>query len=245
MPSRKPVVNLHRYRSHIEDLQARAGVQFRNPNLLLQALAHRSYLNESEDVTESNERLEFLGDAVLGLITAQYLYRRLRRAQEGELTSIRAALVRTEALADYAARMGLGDYLLLGKGEELSQGRQRVAGLASAFEAIIGAIYIDRGYLAAKRFVLGFIEPAMGDVIAKQLHRNAKSILQELIQGRYQLTPTYRLIGQKGPDHQRIFTMEVRVGETSLGSGQAHSKQAAEQAAAMAALEALEDDAGL
>jgi len=212
---------------------------FDNPQLLREALTHRSYLNEATLPVPSNERLEFLGDAVLGLISADFLFHRFPAMPEGELTNLRSALVRTESLAGYSYQLGLGRYLFLGRGEELSEGRNRPTGLAGAFEALIGAIYLDRGYAAARDFALGFIEPQLEAVLAGQTQRNAKSILQELVQAQRHLAPTYHVIEETGPDHAKAFTVEVRVGDEVLGRGHERSKRAAEQAAAAEGIERL------
>jgi ribonuclease-3 len=214
-------------------------VRFQNPALLREALTHRSYLNEINQAWPSNERLEFLGDAVLGIISTDYLFSRFPEMGEGELTNLRSALVRTETLARFAQDIDLGEYLFLGRGEEMSHGRKRPGGLACAFEALLGAMYCDQGYESARSFALGFLEPELDSVLEGRLHRNAKSVLQELVQARMQQTPTYHLIEESGPDHAKAFTVEVRVGKRVLGRGHDRSKRGAEQAAAELALEHL------
>ena len=221
-------------------IEARLGWTFSRRDLLRDALTHRSYLNETKDERPSNERLEFLGDSVLGLIVTDYLYARFPRLSEGELTNIRSALVRTETLAGFAREINLGGSLFVGRGEEQSRGRQRPAGLACAFEALLGAIYLDQGYETAARFALSFAVPALDDVLQLQLHRNGKSMLQELVQAQRQKTPSYHVVREVGPDHDKSFTVEVRVGEEVLGRGVASNKRAAEQLAAQDALELLE-----
>jgi ribonuclease-3 len=220
-------------------LQRALGVSFREPALLREALTHRSYLNEINQAWPSNERLEFLGDAVLGMITTNYLYRRFPGVGEGELTNLRSALVRTETLARFAQQINLGQYLFLGRGEEMSAGRRRPGGLACAFEALLGALYLDQGYEAVSAFALGFLEPELTSVVEGRLHKNAKSVLQEVVQARMQQTPTYHLVEESGPDHAKMFTVEVRVGARVLGRGHDRSKRGAEQVAAEAALERL------
>lgn len=227
-------------RERVEALQRDLGIPFGDAALLREALTHRSYLNEIEQAWPSNERLEFLGDAVLGQISTDYLFDRFPDLGEGELTNLRSALVRTETLARYAQEIRLGEYLFLGRGEERSRGRTRPAGLACAFEALLGALYLDRGYGAARDFAHRFLVPELAMVIEGRTHRNAKSQLQELVQGRLQQTPTYHLIREAGPDHAKTFTVEVRVGESVLGRGQDRSKRGAEQAAAEAALQHLQ-----
>ncbi|MDQ2742759.1 MAG: ribonuclease III [Chloroflexota bacterium] len=223
----------------VDALQADLGLSFRDPACLREALTHRSYLNEINQAWPSNERLEFLGDAVLGLISTDFLFRRLPDLGEGELTNLRSALVRTDTLARFAQSINLGNYLLLGRGEEISQGRSRPAGLACVFEALLGALYIDGGYDAARTFAMGYIEPELLEVVDERRHKNAKSMLQEYVQGRMQQTPSYHLIEETGPDHAKTFTVEARLGDRILGRGVERSKRAAEQAAAEAGLTIL------
>jgi len=224
----------------VQTLQRDLGMEFSNTTLLREALTHRSYLNEINQAWPSNERLEFLGDAVLGLMTTDYLFHRFPDLGEGELTNLRSALVRTETLARFSAEIKLGGYLFLGRGEEMSQGRHRPAGLACAFEALLGAIYLDQGYEAAQQFIMQFIEPELAAVVEGRLHKNPKSVLQELVQAGMQQTPSYHVIEEYGPDHAKAFTVEVRVGTRVLGHGQDRSKRGAEQVAAEAALTHLE-----
>jgi ribonuclease-3 len=227
----------------VDALQRDLVIPFMDTTLLREALTHRSYLNEINQAWPSNERLEFLGDAVLGLITTDYLYRRFPDLGEGELTNLRSALVRTETLARFSGVINLGQYLFLGRGEEMSQGRQRPAGLACAFEALLGSIFLDRGYEEAQKFALRFIEPELSTVLDGRLHKNPKSVLQELVQARMQQTPSYHMVGENGPDHAKAFTVEVRVGNRVLGQGHDRSKRGAEQAAAEAALLSLNSTA--
>jgi ribonuclease-3 len=231
-----------RDQERVEALQRHLALRFNDPARLREALTHRSYLNEINQAWPSNERLEFLGDAVLGLISTDYLFFRFPKLGEGELTNLRSALVRTETLARFSGEIDLGRYLFLGRGEEISQGRQRPAGLACAFEALLGAIYIDQGYVAAREFALRFLEPELKSVLEGRLHKNAKSVLQELVQARMQQTPTYHLIQETGPDHAKAFTVEVRVGNRVLGRGHDRSKRGAEQAAAETALTLLNSE---
>jgi ribonuclease-3 len=223
----------------VEALQVELAMRFNSQSLLREALTHRSYLNEIDQAWPSNERLEFLGDAVLGLISTDFLFRRFGELGEGELTNLRSALVRTETLARFSRDINLGRYLLLGRGEEMSQGRSRPSGLACAFEAFLGAMYIDQGYERTRAFAMGFLGPELDAVLQGRLHKNAKSVLQELVQARMQQTPTYHLIQETGPDHAKAFTVEVRVGSRILGRGNDRSKRGAEQAAAESALERL------
>lgn len=228
----------------VEALQRDLDMRFANPTVLREALTHRSYLNEINQAWPSNERLEFLGDAVLGLITTDYLFRRFPELGEGELTNLRSALVRTETLARFAQDVDLGRYLFLGRGEEMSQGRRRPAGLACAFEALLGSIYMDAGYETARDFAMHFVEPELATVVEGRLHRNAKSVLQELVQAQMQQTPSYHLVEESGPDHAKSFTIEVRIGEEVLGRGHDRSKRGAEQSAAEIALRHLAQPQG-
>jgi ribonuclease-3 len=240
-PTPAPLETPSSLRDHdrIEALQRELGMRFNSQSLLREALTHRSYLNEIDQAWPSNERLEFLGDAILGLISTDFLFRRFSELGEGELTNLRSALVRTETLARFARDINLGRYLFLGRGEEMSQGRSRPSGLACAFEAFLGAMYIDQGYDRTREFAMTFLEPELEAVLQGRLHKNAKSVLQELVQARMQQTPTYHLIQETGPDHAKAFTVEVRVGARILGRGNDRSKRGAEQAAAESALERL------
>jgi len=243
LPTRKGISGKSlRNQERVDSLQRDLDVEFGNPSLLREALTHRSYLNEINQAWPSNERLEFLGDTVLGLITTDYLFGRFPDLSEGELTNLRSALVRTETLARFAQNINLGQYLFMGRGEEMSQGRHRPAGMACAFEALLGAIYLDQGYPAVQDFAMRFIDPELTQVIEGRLHKNAKSTLQEFAQARMQQTPTYHLIDETGPDHAKSFTVEVRVGTQVLGHGNDRSKRGAEQSAAEAALEQLKSD---
>lgn len=223
----------------VTGLQRALGMHFNDPTLFREALTHRSYLNEINQAWPSNERLEFLGDSVLGIVTTDFLFHRFPEMDEGQLTNLRSALVRTETLAHFARDINLGKYLFLGRGEEMSSGRQRPAGLGSAFEALLAAIYLDAGYDAAKDFALRFVGPELEAVLRGRRHRNAKSTLQELSQSTMQVTPTYHLLEESGPDHAKSFTVEVRIGDQVMGQGHDRNKRGAEQAAAEQALDAL------
>lgn len=214
---------------------------FSDKALLQRALTHRSYLNENPDhLLEDNERLEFLGDAILDFITGEFLYHRFPEMAEGKLTNLRSALVRTERLAHFAAELGLGEFLFLGRGEEESGGRKRVAILCDAFEALVGALYLDKGPDFTRQFVYQLIEPALQEILDSEIEKDPKSLLQELAQSHYQLTPTYRTIKEQGPDHAKEFTVEAIIGDKTYGRGTGFSKQTAAQAAAQQALEALQ-----
>lgn len=223
---------------NLSELEGQLGLTFANPRLLEQAFCHRSFVHEKPDLAmASNERLEFLGDAVLGFLAAEYLYAAYPELSEGELTELRAALVRGETLAQRAKSLGLGEYLRLGRGEEASGGRQRQALLAATFEALLAAILLDRGLEAVRRFLHPFLEPEAQRAIAEQATRDFKSRLQELAQAERRQTPYYRTLAAQGPDHDRLFWVEVLVGGISLATGVGKSKQAAEQEAARHALE--------
>ncbi|MDO8716242.1 MAG: ribonuclease III [Dehalococcoidales bacterium] len=218
-------------------LQKVLGVSFSNPSLLEQSLIHSSYINENPGITpHSNERLEFLGDAVLGLVVAERLYQKLPHLAEGKMTRFRAALVRREALASMARAIKLGDYLYLGKGEEAGGGRQRPLNLAGVMEAVIAAIFLDRGLPAVRDFILKQLAPELEKVISRGDGIDYKSELQEFVQAQEQQTPAYHVIQATGPDHNRKFTIEVRLGDRVLGLGSGNSKKAAESEAARAAL---------
>jgi ribonuclease III len=218
--------------------QEKIGITFNTPALLELALVHSSYINENPaKAPASNERLEFLGDAVLGLVIAKSLYQKYPESPEGDLTRFRSSLVRRETLADIARSIHLGEYLYLGNGEEAGGGRDKPANLAGVFEALIAAIYLDRGLNTAEDFILTLFNPE----IFKQALRGAvmdyKSRLQEIMQAERQITPEYLLINATGPDHDRQFTVEVRIRDTVLGRGKGKSKKAAEMEAARIALE--------
>lgn len=225
----------------VEKLMSALGVQFKDPDLLLSALTHRSYVHEHYQTSlQPNERLEFLGDSVLNFLTAQFLYQTFPQRGEGELTAMRASLVRTGMLARFARQLELGSFLKLGKGEEHSGGRERDNLLADAFEAVIAAIYLDQGMEAADRFLLPYLESEAARIVVHGLQLDDKSRLQERVQSERNQTPRYRTVSAEGPDHNRIFTIEVQAGGDRLGVGVGNSKQAAAQAAARAALEYLD-----
>ncbi len=220
------------------------GVEFRDPDLLRLALVHRSYLNEqgadaTAAIVESNERLEFLGDALLGLIAAEWLYRRFPNLPEGSLTSYRVALVRTETLAEWAMEFGLHELLYLARGELGAGGEVRPRILAGAFEAVLGAIYLDRGIRVAQRFVRALLDADSDRMIDGSEAMNYKGRLQELIQDRERVTPGYRTVAVSGPPHAHTFVVEAVLRDRTLGSGSGPSKRAAEQEAARDALERL------
>ncbi len=224
-------------------LQQTLGVSFDDVSLLEQALVHSSYINENPGFTlVSNERLEFLGDAVLGLVVAEKLYQGSPNFTEGEMSKLRAALVRRDTLARMARAIGLGNYLYLGKGEEANDGRRKTVNLAGALEAVIAAIFLDKGSSTARDFILRLLDVELHKVVSQSVGVDYKSELQELTQAREQQTPTYHVIGAAGPDHDKRFTVEVRLGKAVLGRGSGKSKKAAETEAARLALEKLSND---
>jgi ribonuclease-3 len=223
------------------EAEKRLGVRFKDPALLEKALVHRSYLNENpESNLESNERLEFLGDAVLSLIVASRLYVDFPQKEEGSLTELRASLVQRRTLARAAERLGLGDCLFLGRGEEGAGGRRRPTNLAAALEAMIGAVYLDRGLRQAQSFITRALAEELEIIRSHGVPTDPKSRLQILVQSRKFKLPEYRTLGIEGPDHSRMFTIEVYVNGEVLGRGRGKSKQQAEREAARRALEKLE-----
>jgi ribonuclease-3 len=220
----------------LDKLQKTLGISFNDRSLLEQALIHSSYINENPGFAlDSNERLEFFGDAILGFIIAEELYQRFPHLDEGGMTKLRSSVVCRDALARRARAIKLGDYLYLGRGEEASGGRRKPANLASALEAIIAAIFLDQGLASARDFVLR----ATSQELNKRAEVDYKSRLQELLQARQQPKPTYEVVAVAGPDHDRTFTVEVRVGDNALGRGSGKSKKAAETEAARSALAQL------
>lgn len=215
--------------------------EFRDLSLLTRALTHRSYLNEHPEVSlEDNERLEFLGDAVLDFVVGAWLYNRFPELREGRLTSLRAALVKTDTLAGFAAAVGLPAQLRLGKGETESGGRARQSLLCNAFEATIGALYLDQGLDAVRAFLQKLLPDEVERIITDERDRDAKSVLQEWSQAKHGRTPRYHTVHAEGPDHARSFTVEVKIGEQIVGRGVGPSKQIAAQAAASDALARLD-----
>lgn len=228
----------------VKDLESALGFPFKNPSLLRLALVHRSYCNENGlESSESYERLEFLGDAVLELAVSTELYRRFPNADEGQLTKTRSSLVRRETLAQIARRIDLGRFLLVGKGVGTSNGVQQESVLSAAFEALVAAIYIDQGNEFTRRFILRLIDPELTQAEqAGMPPENPKSRLQEIVQGRGLNPPKYHLVSSKGPDHGPVFTVEVLVDGEAVGTGAGSKKSDAEGAAAQAALAALGDE---
>jgi ribonuclease-3 len=222
------------------DCQKSLGISFHQDSLLEQAFVHLSYLNENPDFVQlSNERLEFLGDAVLSFIVTEELYKEFPKLPEGELTEIRAYLVCRDTLAELASSLKLGGWLLLGRGEEAGGGREKVSNLANAMEALIGAFYLDQGLAEAREFILRQLKPKLEKIKAGQTTPNYKALVQELIQGQKKPAPLYRLVEAIGPDHSKQFTVEILVEGKVLGRGVGMSKKTAESQAARAAWEKM------
>ncbi len=216
----------------------RLGLNFNDLDFLAEALTHRSYLNENKSVTgHHNERLEFLGDAVLELATTRFLFDKFPNNQEGDLTAYRASLVNTQSLAETSEALGVNDMLLLSKGESKDTGRARQFILADTFEAITGAVYLDQGYDAAESFIAKNIYPKIENVVANKLWQDAKSHFQEVAQERRGVTPSYKTLLEEGPDHDKKFTIGIFLGDKQVAQGTGKSKQEAEQDAAHRAIE--------
>lgn len=217
--------------------EAKLAKPFADKGLLEQAFTHRSYINENpRDGAEHNERLEFLGDAVLELVVTDFLYGKYPSRPEGELTSCRAALVNAVTLADVATRLGMNEYLLLSKGEAKDTGRARQYILADAYEALVGALYIDQGYDAARAFIADTVLADMDRIIKEHKYRDAKSLVQEKAQEIVSFTPSYKVLEETGPDHDKHFTIGIYFGPELIAEGKGKSKQEAEQKAAYEAL---------
>lgn len=222
----------------LSDHARQLGITFINLNLLQQALTHRSFVNEHPEARLiDNERLEFLGDAVIDFIAAEWLFERFPALDEGTLTRLRAGLVRNDTLARLSIELGLGNLMLFGKGEEEGGGRKRTSNLGSAFEAFMGALYLDQGMDAARAFVKPRFEPILDDIVREQSDKDAKSRLQEWAQAALNTTPLYQVTNIEGPEHLRVFTVEVLIKDEVWGRGRGRSKQIAAQEAASAALE--------
>lgn len=228
--------------SPIDHFQERIGWRFRNLRLLLRALTHTSYVNEHPEDGVDNQRLEFLGDAVLGLVVADWIFQHYPEFQEGEMTRLRAALVCERSLARLATEIEVGEVLRLGRGEVETGGRERPGILADAFEALMAALYLDGGLEQVHRLVERLIGPAAEAVLSVEADRDAKSRFQEWAQGAVGITPRYRIVAELGPEHARRFVAEVLLGKKVAGRGEGPSKQVAEHAAAQDALQHLEDN---
>ena len=221
--------------------QRQSGIKFRNLELLNLAFCHRSYANERGDGVGNNERLEFLGDSVLGLAVAEYLYEQLPDRPEGDLAKIKSFVVSEASLSEIARSLRVDNFILIGKGEEYSGGRAKKAILADSFEAIIGAFFLDSGFREARRFILNYLAPEITKVLEDRHEKDYKTLLQEFAQKNYRSYPKYVLSRKTGPDHDRVFWMQVEVGGRSFGPGKGPNKKQAEQAAAAVAFETLSE----
>ncbi|MBP6913604.1 MAG: ribonuclease III [Candidatus Levybacteria bacterium] len=213
--------------------------EFKSKQLYSQVFTHRSYLNESPEATESNERLEFLGDSILSFIVSSYIYEHYPSLKEGELTSLRSVLTNTQTLYQFASELNLGSQLKLSKGEESTGGRVNKTILANTFEALLGGIFIDQGIEAASRFVHGVIILKIDEVVNTQGLKDPKSMLQEKTQEKSKTSPLYKIVNEEGPDHAKIYTAGVFLDEKLLAEGSGHSKQEAEKSAAANALKVI------
>lgn len=223
----------------MEQLEKIINYKFKDKELLRRALSHSSYANEMRAGYESNERLEFLGDSVLSVIVAEYLFKHFKKYPEGELTKLRASLVCEKSLAAFSNELGLGRFLLLGKGEQQNGGRERPSILADAFEALLGAIFLDGGMDVAKEYVMRFVKPELDNHTVEEAFHDYKTQLQEIIQRNPEENLQYILVGESGPDHDKEFSVEVRLNSNVIGLGVAGSKKQAEQYAAKQALELM------
>jgi len=224
---------------NFSEFETRIGYTFKDNRLIEAAFTHRSYLNENRTPgREHNERLEFLGDAVLELVVTEFLFAKYPDRAEGDLTAYRAALVNTVSISDAAAKLQMNDFMLLSRGEAKDTGRARGIILANAFEAMIGAIYLDAGYTIARDFIATYILYKADEIVEKRLWQDPKSRLQEIAQDKMSVTPTYELVNQVGPDHDKRFMIAVTLGGTRAAMGEGRSKQEAEQDAAQKALAA-------
>ncbi len=222
----------------MKSLEEKLQYSFKNKKLLLNALTHSSYANETRDGISSNERLEFLGDSVLSIVVSEYIYKQFSNLPEGELTKLRASLVCEKSLCSFSKEMNLGEYLRLGKGEEKGGGRERASILADAFEAVLAAIYLDGGFEEAKKYVMRFIKAELQHT-DDEIFKDYKTALQEIIQRNPEESVTYILTGESGPDHDKVFEVEVKLNSNTIGRGKGKSKKQAEQFAAKEALQLM------
>jgi ribonuclease-3 len=226
-------------KKELQIFEKRAGIRFKHPELLNLAFAHRSYANENHNEVGNNEKLEFLGDSVLGLVVAEYLFQTLTEKAEGDLAKIKSFVVSEDSLAAIARRLKVDNFILIGKGEEYSGGRTKKALLADAMEAIIGAYFLDAGFKHSKKFILDQLVPEINKVLEDRHQKDYKTLLQEHVQKRFKTYPKYVLAKKTGPDHSKTFWMEVRINDTVYGPGQGRNKKTAEQQAAKIAYEEL------
>ena len=222
----------------VTQLEDKIKIKFKDPQILFQALVHRSYINENKpQKPQSNERYEFLGDAVLELWASSQVFNLFPQYPEGDLTNLRSLVVRTENLADVAESIGIGDFIQLSKGEETHGGRHNISLLADTFESIIGAIFLDQGMKSATKFLNKFLLPSVKTISQQKIYKDPKSIFQEIAQAKEGITPRYSTLNESGPDHQKIFEIGVYIGDCQIATGKGNSKQKAEEAAAKAATE--------
>ena len=231
---------------NLTNIEKSLEVSFKNKSLLTQALTHRSYLNEHPDFASSNERLEFLGDAILEFWVSRELFERFPGLPEGVLTDLRAKIVRTESLTGIGRKLNLGRFLLLSRGEEIGGGRENESLLANCFEALIGAVFCDQGIVKVEKFLENFVLPKINKFVSGEIKavkpeelKGPKSFLQEIAQERFKITPTYKVLKSEGPDHAKIFLIGVYLGEKMVGQGKGWSKQEAEETAASEAAQHL------
>ena len=224
----------------LKDLENKLDYKFKNRDILQEALTHPSFQNiKLNNKTTNNQRLEFLGDAVLDLIVTEHLYRKLISFSEGKLTKIKSIIVSKDTLAKWAIHLSLGKYILLGKGEDLTGGRKKLSILADCFEALLGAMYLDSGIIKTKKIILSLIKEEIELIIKGKYEEDFKTLLQEISQKKMKCLPEYRLIKEKGPDHKKIFCIEVRLKKVTYGTGDGENKKEAEQDAAKDALKKL------
>ncbi len=223
----------------LQNLETALKIRFKNKNLLTQAFIHRSYLNENPEIAlGNNERLEFLGDAVMELVVTEYLYKHYPKESEGQMTSWRAALVNTKMISSVAASLNFNDYLLLSRGEAKEMGKARQYILANTFEAFIGALYLDQGYEQSRAFISKYLLKELPAIIKQELYKDAKSYFQEIAQEKTKITPSYKVISESGPDHAKRFVVGVYLGDELVATGSGLSKQEAEEDTAKNALTA-------
>lgn len=224
----------------IEVLSQKLGLCFLDLELIKRAFIHRSYLNETKTKIVSNERLEFLGDSILSFLVSEYLFKKYYACSEGELTNLRSSIVKTKTLADAARQLELGSLLYLSKGEEESDGRNNTSILADTFEALLGAVFLDLGLPGVLKILNYSLFPLLAKILSEKLYKDAKSVFQEYVQEETKVSPNYKVISEKGPDHSKTFTVGVYVGKKLLGTGEGKSKQEGEMKAAEKALEKWE-----
>ncbi len=227
--------------NHATDIEKKIGYTFKNKNLLTLAFVHRSYINENQDTDTHNERLEFLGDSILGLLIAEYLYRYLPNTPEGELSYLRSRLVEASSCVAYVQKLDLEQYLLLGKGEKMNDGRGRESILADLFESVMGAVYLDGGIEAANRFLFKNFSKEIEQILKTPV-RNWKAQLQDYCQKKYRQPPVYKVVSESGPDHSKTFTISVIINGEEMGFGEGASKKEAQQASAQNALSKIQDE---